>query len=67
MKRSWVYIMANKNKTTLYTGVTSRLSQRVIEHKTKKYKGFSARYNCENLVFFREFTDIKQAIQYEKN
>ena len=49
----YVYILANKNKTTLYTGVTSDLVNRIIEHKEKKFKGsFSAKYNLDILVYF---------------
>jgi putative endonuclease len=58
--------MTNKNNTVLYTGVTSNLLQRVYQHKTKFHKGFSSRYNCEHLVYYQEFTDIKEAIAYEK-
>lgn len=30
-----VYILTNKNNNVLYTGVTSDLQNRVLEHKTK--------------------------------
>jgi len=30
-----VYILTNKNHTTLYTGVTSDLKMRIYEHKNK--------------------------------
>ena len=66
MQQSWVYIMSNKNNTTLYTGVTSNLVKRVGQHKSKTYSGFSAKYNCEKLVYFLEFLDINQAILLEK-
>ncbi len=66
MQISWVYITTNKNKTTLYTGLSSNLIKRMGEHKSKKFKGFSARYNCDILVYFQEFSDIKQAIVFEK-
>ena len=58
--------MANKTNTTLYVGVTSDLKKRVWQHKTKFYKGFTAKYNCDKLVFFEEFSDIGQAIKFEK-
>ncbi|MFY0714639.1 GIY-YIG nuclease family protein [Seonamhaeicola sp. NFXS20] len=66
MNKSYVYFMANKNNTTIYIGVTSNLVKRVYEHKTKKFKGFTAKYNCNKLVYYEEFTDINQAIAREK-
>ena len=66
MKRSYVYLMANKNNTVIYAGVTSNLLRRVYQHKTKYYKGFTSRYNCDRLVYFEEFTNIIQAIKREK-
>lgn len=38
----------------------------MYQHKTKSYKGFTAKYNCNKLVYFEEFTDINQAISREK-
>jgi len=44
MKQFWVYMMSNKSRR-LYTGMTSNLFSRVIEHKLKIYPhGFTARY-----------------------
>ena len=50
----------------LYIGVTSDLLKRVYQHKTKAYKGFTAKYNCDELVYFEEYSDINQAIAREK-
>lgn len=62
-----MYILTNKNNTVLYTGVTSDLEQRVYEHKTKFYpKSFTAKYNCDKLIYFEEFSDIEEAIHREK-
>ena len=36
MKQPALYIMTNKPKGTLYTGVTSNLKNRVWEHRTWK-------------------------------
>lgn len=66
MNKSYVYFMTNKNNTVIYIGVTSDLLKRVYQHKTKSYKGFTSKYNCDKLVYFVEFTDINQAILREK-
>jgi len=66
MKKPYVYFMANKNNTVIYVGVTSNLLKRVYEHKIKKYKGFTFRYNCDKLIYFEEFDDINIAISREK-
>jgi len=62
----YVYILSNKNNTVLYTGVTNNLKRRVSEHKTKFNKGFTARYNVSKLVYFEQFTSIRQTILREK-
>lgn len=61
-----VYIMTNKNKTTLYTGVTNNLARRVNEHKNHMQNGFSDRYNLEVLVYYEVTNDIEAAIYREK-
>ena len=58
--------MTNKNNTVIYIGVSSDLLKRVYQHKTKTYKGFTDKYNCDKLVYFEEFDDINQAISREK-
>ncbi len=58
--------MTNKNNTVIYIGVTSDLLKRVCQHKTKTYKGFTSKYNCDKLVYFEEFSDINKAIIREK-
>ena len=59
-------MMTNNNHTVIYAGVTSNLLKRVYQHKTKSYKGFTSKYNCEKLVYFQEFTNISEAIDFEK-
>src|ERR1700680_2268276 len=62
----YVYILTNKWKTVLYTGLTNSLETRVWQHKTRAIAGFSKRYNCELLVYFEIYEQIKQAIAREK-
>jgi putative endonuclease len=67
MKPGFIYIITNKNNTTLYLGVTSNLSKRIMEHKQKRYlKSFSARYNLNKLVYYEQFQMIGDAIRREK-
>ncbi|MBG7610817.1 GIY-YIG nuclease family protein [Polaribacter sp. BAL334] len=66
MKKSYIYFLTNKNKTVIYIGVTSNLLKRIYQHKSKQYKGFTAKYNCDQLVYYEEFEDITQAIAREK-
>lgn len=47
-------------------GVTSDLVKRVYQHKTKEFKGFTSKYNCDKLIYFEEFNDINLAIAREK-
>lgn len=62
-----IYIITNKNKTTLYSGVTSDLIHRVQEHRYKHYpKSFTARYQLTYLVFYESFGSIDEAIVREK-
>ncbi len=61
-----VYMMANKTNSVLYTGVTNDLIRRVWEHKSKTVPGFTQRYNVTKLVYFEETSDIKAAIEREK-
>jgi len=61
-----VYIMTNKNHTVLYTGVTSDLPKRVFEHRGKLVKGFTAKYNCDILVYYEIHGDMETAISREK-
>ena len=62
----YVYIITNKYNTVIYTGVTNNLMRRISEHKQKLIKGFSAKYNCNKLVFYEYYFRIDEAIKREK-
>lgn len=59
--------MTNKNRTTLYIGVTNDLCRRIYEHKNHLLKNsFTAKYNLEYCIYYEEFHYIDLAIQREK-
>ena len=63
----YVYILTNKNHTVLYTGVTRDLIRRVYEHKNHADpNSFTAKYKVHKLVYFEETSDVKSAIEREK-
>jgi len=65
--RGYVYIMTTSNNSVLYTGVTSDLKERVIQHKSKKHlNSFSSRYNICKLVYYERLETIGEAIKREK-
>lgn len=63
----YLYIITNHKNTVLYLGITNNLKRRINEHKTGQNNGFSKKYNCNKLVWFEKFTDIKFAIEKEKS
>jgi putative endonuclease len=63
-----VYIITNKEHSVLYTGVTSDIIGRIWEHKNKAYpNSFSAKYNCNKLVYYCFYPHIAEAIAAEKS
>ncbi len=61
-----VYILTNKGRTVLYTGVTNDLQRRVLEHRSKKGGAFTRKYKVNRLVYYELGDDINQAIFREK-
>ncbi|WP_374445186.1 GIY-YIG nuclease family protein [Epilithonimonas sp.] len=63
----YVYILTNKTRTVLYTGVTNNLHIRLNQHQTKSNpNSFTAKYNVEFLIYYEKFGWIQQAIEREK-
>ena len=63
----YVYMLTNKSNKVLYTGVTNDLVRRVYEHKHHLAKdSFTSRYNINRLVYFEETSDVRAAIEREK-
>lgn len=66
MKQSYVYILKCSDQT-YYTGVTSNLTKRLIEHKNGKHiDSYTFARRPLTLEFYAEFTDINRAFETEK-
>ena len=61
----YVYIIANTSKV-IYIGVTNDLERRISQHKSKLVPGFTKTHNCDRLVYYQHFRDIRWAIAREK-
>ncbi|MFA9190511.1 GIY-YIG nuclease family protein [Flavobacterium sp. FZUC8N2.13] len=65
----YVYIITNKAKTVLYTGVTNNLKIRLQQHQDNiEYNNptFASRYQVYYLLYYEKFTWIQEAITREK-
>ncbi len=62
----WTYILTNKSKTVLYTGITNNLAARLIEHWIGKEGCFTTRYQVYYLIWCEETKYVNNAIEREK-
>jgi len=62
----YVYILTNTFHKVLYTGVTNDLMRRCYEHRQKKIKGFTQKYNVDKLIYYEKFDFVDLAITREK-
>ena len=67
MRKSFVYILCNKNRTVLYIGVTNNLQRRMNEHKASKGSLFTDKYNTTDLLYFEEFVSIITQLKEKNN
>ena len=63
----YIYMMTNKYRNVLYTGVTNDLVRRVYEHRNHLLKdSFTAKYHVDRLVYFESTSSRYEAIAREK-
>ena len=60
-----VYILGSLSGT-LYVGITSNLSFRVSQHKEHTFRGFTADYDVDRLLYYETYGDVLTAIRREK-
>lgn len=64
----YVYILTNKSKTVLYTGITNELKERLYFHCNPEAnsKSFTSKYKCFFLIYYERYEDVNIAIEREK-
>jgi len=62
----WVYILSNRRRTVYYIGVTNNLERRLTEHKEQRGSIFTSKYAINELIYFEEYGDVRDAIAREK-
>ena len=65
MRGGWTYMMSDRYRGAIYTGVTAHLPARILQHRDNP-QGFVARYGLSRLVMDEWHGDITAAIAREK-
>lgn len=65
-KTYYVYILTNRRRTVLYTGMTNNLNRRLAEHRSGAQSGFMRTYNVHLLMYYETYSDVHAAIAREK-
>ena len=66
MKAFYVYLMTNRSRVVLYTGITNSLVRRVWQHQNGEIDGFTKTYKVSRLVYYERFNCPRDAIAPEK-
>ncbi len=66
MKAYYVYMMTNRSRVVLYTGVTNSLERRLWFHRTVSPRSFTKKYRVDRLVYYETFRNPRDAISREK-
>jgi putative endonuclease len=61
----YVYILSSLS-CTLYIGITDDLHKRVLQHKHKRFEGFTWNHDVDRLLHFEQLVDVRNAIVREK-
>ena len=62
----YVYLLASQKNGTLCVGMTDDLENRMREHKTKAFKGFTAKYGVDRLVWYEDHDSRESAFARER-
>lgn len=65
MKHYHVYIMSNRSRS-IYVGSTSALLVRVAKHRSRYYRGHTALYRIDRLVYYEELASAREMVRRER-
>ena len=65
-QEGYFYILTNKGKNVFYAGSTMNLIKRIKEHQKGYQKGFTQKYNVNQLMYYELFEHIDKAKLREK-
>lgn len=60
-----VYILGSLTGT-LYIGITSNLRFRILQHRERTFRGFTAAYDVDRLLYYEAYGEVSVAIAREK-
>ena len=63
--RAWTYIVVCSDGS-YYTGSTTGLERRVVDHNSGRYRGYTLSRLPVVLVWSQEFSDVRDAIALER-
>lgn len=66
MKQYYIYILTNKYRTTFYIGMTNDLNRRTSQHNDSMGSVFTSKYNLTDLIYYKLYNNVDQAISREK-
>jgi putative endonuclease len=66
MKAYFVYMMTNRSRVVLYTGITNGLERRLWYHTHTSSRSFVKRYKVDRLVYYETYYNVRDAIAREK-
>jgi putative endonuclease len=55
MRSGWVYMMADRYRGTIYTGVTADIARRAFQHREGSGSRFVAKYGLLRLVYVEPY------------
>jgi len=65
-KNGWIYMMSDRYRGGIYTGITSNLPARILQHREGKGSEFVAKYGFTRLVYMEFHDRIEDGIAREK-
>lgn len=64
-KKAWVYIVVCSDNS-FYVGFTTNLEQRIADHNSRRYEGYTSKRLPVRLIWSMEIEDINYAFEFER-